>query len=46
MALDLDENFGLIVRTENGELRHLNSGEVSVRQCDSESDRRVESIQA
>ena len=46
VALDLDENFGLIVRTENGELRHLNSGEVSVRQRDRESDRKAEGVQA
>ena len=32
VALDLDPDFALIVRTENGELRRLNSGEVSVRQ--------------
>ena len=30
-ALDLTPDFALIVRTENGELRHLNSGEVSIR---------------
>ena len=30
-ALDLDRDFALIVRTESGELRRLNSGEVSVR---------------
>ena len=32
VALDLDPDFALIVRTENGELRRLNSGEVSIRQ--------------
>ena len=31
VALDLDGDFALIVRTESGELRRLNSGEVSVR---------------
>ena len=31
-ALDLDGDFALIVRTEAGELRRLNSGEVSIRQ--------------
>ena len=32
VALDLDRDFALIVRTEEGTLRHLNSGEVSIRQ--------------
>ena len=32
VALDLDTDFSLIVRTESGELRRLNSGEVSIRQ--------------
>ena len=32
VALDLDRDFALLVRTESGELRRLNSGEVSVRQ--------------
>ncbi len=32
VALDLDRDFALVVRTESGELRRLNSGEVSVRQ--------------
>ena len=32
VALDLDRDFALIVRTESEELRRLNSGEVSVRQ--------------
>ena len=31
-ALDLDPDFALIVRTESGELRRLNSGEVSIRE--------------
>jgi len=31
VALDLDPDFALIVRTESGELRRLNSGEVSIR---------------
>ena len=31
VALDLDRDFALIVRTEDGELRRLNSGEVSIR---------------
>lgn len=31
-ALDIDRDFALIVRTETGELRRLNSGEVSIRQ--------------
>lgn len=30
-AIDLAPDFALIVRTENGEVRHLNSGEVSIR---------------
>ena len=30
-AIDLDRDFALLVRTENGELRRLNSGEVSIR---------------
>ena len=30
-ALDLDRDFALIVRPKNGELRRLNSGEVSIR---------------
>ena len=30
-ALDLDRDFSLIVRTESGEIRHLRSGEVSIR---------------
>ena len=30
-AVDLAPDFALIVRTENGELRHLNSGEISIR---------------
>lgn len=32
VALDLDRDFALVVRTESGEQRRLNSGEVSVRQ--------------
>ena len=31
VALDLDRDFALIVRTEDGKLRRLNSGEVSIR---------------
>ena len=31
-ALDIDRDFALIVRTETGEIRRLNSGEVSIRQ--------------
>ena len=31
VALDIDRDFALIVRTEDGEIRRLNSGEVSVR---------------
>ena len=30
-ALDIDENFHLIVETEDGEVEHLSSGEVSIR---------------
>lgn len=30
-ALDLDENFNLIIMLPDGEIKHLNSGEVSVR---------------
>ncbi len=30
-ALDLDRDFGLLVRLPDGSLRRLNSGEVSVR---------------
>ena len=32
VALDLDRDFALIVRMDSGELRRLNSGEVSIRQ--------------
>lgn len=32
VALDIDPDFALIVRTESGVLRRLNSGEVSIRQ--------------
>ncbi len=31
VALELDRDFGLLVQTENGERRKLNSGEVSIR---------------
>ena len=30
-ALDIDENFHLIIEREDGELEHLSSGEVSIR---------------
>jgi len=30
-ALDIDQDFGLIVRTEDGEQKTVHSGEVSVR---------------
>ena len=31
VALDLDENCALVVRTADGAVRHLNSGEISIR---------------
>ncbi len=30
-AMDIDPDFALIVRCEDGEIRHLNSGEISIR---------------